>query len=264
MLGDTIMNRVFLVLFIIVFFMTALSFSFSNVRGETTSNSCTSSLAKEQKTKQYQEKIRNSYEIAQSIEKLIPYAIIITLVIAIFLIALYFHGNKQDMLRFIYGTDNLAAISLTVFGSFSILELLAAFALGGLPSSSDILPLMIYYITSWKTWVFVIGSIGLQTRKQRLSTDRKSKGYQMPIWLILIGVIWIVDVATDVLPSLLKWGTPPGTVTICIRPTPVDSLPLSEIGAYFVAEPSFILIAVGVSLIFLKWIISAIYRVFRG
>lgn len=257
------MNRVFLVPLIILLFMTALSFSYSNVRAETTRNSCASSPAKEQKTKQYQEKIRNSYEIAQSIKKRIPYAIIITLLIAIFLIALHFHGNIQDILRFIYGTDNLAAISLTVFGSLSILELLAAFALAGLPSSSDILPLTIYYITSWKTWVFVIGIIGLRTRKHRLSTSRKSKGYQMPIWLILIGMVWTMDVATNVLPSLLKWGTPSGTVSFCIRPTPIDSLPLSEIGSYFVTKPGFIMIASGISIILLRWIISLIYRFFR-
>lgn len=254
------MNRVLLVPLIIVLFMTALS---SNIRGETTSNSCTSSPTNEQKINHYQEKIKNSYEIAQSIEKRIPHAIIITLVIAIFLITFHFHGNIQDILGFIYGTDNLAAVSLTIFGSLSILELLAAFALGGIPSSSEILPLTLYFITSWKTWVLVIGIIGLRTRKYRYSIGRKSKGYQLPIWLILIGVIWIVNVATYVLPTLLKWGTPSGTVTICVRPTPVDSLPLLEIWSYFVTQPSFIMIVTGIGIILLRWIISPIYRAFR-
>lgn len=263
------MSRAFILAALL--FMTVLSLSYSNVRGESINNSYSSGHAAEQKMNQYQQQISNSYEIAQHIKKRIPYAIIVTLVIAIFLIAWHFRGNKKNILRFIYGTDNLAAISLTVIGGlFSVLELLVVLALGGLPSSSDILPITIYFTTSWKTWVFLIGLIGLRTRKQRLPTERKSigivrsfftsKGYQMPIWLILIGVIWIVDVATEVLPSLLKWGEPPGTITVCILPTPTDRLPLSEITSYFVTEPSFILIVAGVSAILLKWIISVTYR----
>lgn len=263
------MNRAFILIALI--FLTVSSLSCINLRAETINNTCPSSLAVEQKINQYQQHISNSYEITQVIKKSIPYAIIISLVIVILLLSHHFHGNKQDMLRFIYGTDNLAPISLIVFGSlFNLLELLVMLVLGGLPSSSDLFPLVMYYATSWKTWVFLIGLIGLLTKEQRLSGGRKNigvirsfftnKGYQMPIWLILIGVVWIVDVATKVLPSLLKWGKPPGTVTFCIRPTPVDKLPLSEIGSYFVTEPSFILIVVGVSLILLKWIILVMHR----
>jgi len=266
------MNRAFLLT--VLLFMTILSLSFSNIRAKSLNNSCSSEHVAEQNSSHYQQQIRNSYEIIQYIKMSMPRTIVVTLMLALLLIAWYFHGNKTDMLRFIYGTDNLSAIFLTVFGGlFNILELLLLFAFSGLPDISDIPPLMkdlmLYFVTSWKTWVFVVGLIGLRTSKLRSPTQKEdvgivrsfimSKGYQMPIWLIIIGVMWLVDVATDVLPSLLKWGVPPGTVTE-LAPTPVDRLPLSEIFSFFLTEPSFILIATGVCAILLKWITSLLRK----
>jgi hypothetical protein len=260
------MSRTFILTVLI--FITVMGLSYTNLRAETTNNYCTSVITSEQKTNKYQQQISNSYEIAQSINKYIPYAIIITLVIAIFLISHHFHGNKQDILRFIYGTDNLAAISLIAFGSLHMIFIL--FLVVGLSGSLNFFPPMMYYATSWKAWMFLIGLIGFLTRKQRSSSRRKnigvirsffmSKGYQMPIWLILIGIIWIVEVATETLPSLLKFGEPGPIGYICIPPTLPDSLPLLEIVSFFITEPSFILIVVGICIILLKWIISVTHR----
>lgn len=195
-----------------------------------------------------------------------PYAIVFTLAIALLLIGVRFHGSKAEILRFIYGTDNLTAVVLTLFGGlFGGLELLFMLAMGGLPKISEMHILMLYLAISWKTWIFVIGLVGLRTRKLRRPAEGKSigiirnfftgKGYQLPVWLIIIGLIWMVHVATEVLPSLLIWGEYP-VVYICTPPELPDSLPLSEIASYFATEPSVIMIAAGAGLILLKWIVS--------